>query len=229
MPLNLSKIQSKALSRIGQYCLNKSKDLYRSPQHNRVQKWIHDQGDKRLRLDYALNTNSVVFDIGGYEGRWTSDIYSIYSCTIYIFEPVAEFADRLAERFSRNNKIFVHNFGLSNKDQDLEMFINKDKSTIYCSGNDLKQSHFRKASGFIKENKITSIDLMKINIEGGEYDLLDDLLQAETIKNIKNIQVQFHDFVHEAELKMHKLQQELSKTHHLTYQYPFVWENWELS
>ena len=72
----------------------------------------------------------------------------------------------------------------------------------------------------------TSIDLMKINIEGAEYDLLEHLIENKFVENIKDIQVQFHDFVPNAEARMKNIQAGLSKTHYLTYQYPFVWENW---
>ena len=78
----------------------------------------------------------------------------------------------------------------------------------------------------MRQNKIERIDLMKMNIEGGEYDLLDHLIETGFIRNIENIQVQFHDFVPEAKQRMMKIQKELSKTHRLTYQYIFVWENW---
>ena len=45
---------------------------------------------------------------------------------------------------------------------------------------------------------------------------------------IANIQVQFHDFVLDAESRMKSIQADLRKTHELTYQYDFVWENWKL-
>ena len=41
----------------------------------RVAPWLADNGDKTYRLDYNLNENSVVFDLGGYEGQWASDIF----------------------------------------------------------------------------------------------------------------------------------------------------------
>jgi hypothetical protein len=57
---------------------------------------------------------------------------------------------------------------------------------------------------------------------------LEHLIETEWIKKIKNIQIQFHDFVPHAEKHMKAIQEQLKKTHFLTYQYPWVWENWEL-
>ena len=68
---------------------------------------------------------------------------------------------------------------------------------------------------------------MKINIEGGEYDLLDRLITTGLVGKIDNIQVQFHEFVPNAKERMQNIQKKLSKTHTPTYQYEFIWENWK--
>ena len=50
---------------------------------------------------------------------------------------------------------------------------------------------------FIKSHGIQFIDLMKINTEGGEFDLFEFLTQdsnKELISKIGKIQIQFHDF-----------------------------------
>ena len=82
---------------------------------------------------------------------------------------------------------------------------------------------------FIKKRKIKKINLIKINIEGGEYDLLENLIENDFIKNIENIQVQFHKIGKEYKKRMMSIQEKLKETHHLTYKYPLVWENWELN
>lgn len=85
-----------------------------------------------------------------------------------------------------------------------------------------------RATDFIHENGIRVIDLMKINIEGGEQDLWEHTIDNGYVERIKNIQVQFHDFVPTSEHCMQNIQASLSQTHYLTYQYPFVWENWRI-
>src|ERR1700682_919347 len=56
-----------------------------------VVKWYQADGDRTLLVDYPLNQDSVVFDIGGYRGDWSQKIADLYDCHIYIFEPVSEF------------------------------------------------------------------------------------------------------------------------------------------
>ena len=69
---------------------------------------------------------------------------------------------------------------------------------------------------------------MKINIEGGEYDLLEHLIETGFVKNIFDLQIQFHDFIPNARGRMENIQKKLKKTHKLSYQYEFVWESWKL-
>jgi|SRR5579859_906269 len=199
-----------------------------SLQRERVIPWFRDQGDKTLRVEYDLNENSVVFDLGGYEGQWSSDIFARYCCSIHIFEPAEDFALRIRSRFSRNRAIVVHSFGLSNETTRTQIYLNKDATSIFKATSEPEDILLVKASDFLAESKIVSIDLMKINIEGGEYDLLDHLIDTGLVTNIGNIQVQFHDFVTDAERRMTVIQAKLKQTHRLTYQYPFVWENWKV-
>lgn len=180
-----------------------------------------------LRLNYELDEKSVVFDVGGYEGQWASDIFSKYLCTIHIFEPVSTFADNIQMRFKKNPKIILHKFGLAGATLKTQISMDNDSSSIYKNSMSKREPiYLKKISEFLAENKINRIDLLKINIEGGEYDLLDDLIENDYIKNIQDIQVQFHNSVPNAEKRMLAIHKNLSKTHYLTYQYKFVWENW---
>ncbi len=220
---------SKTLLKIAILSTYMSKRLYKpplSPRQKRVIPWFQIQGDKSLRLDYDLNTNSIVFDIGGYEGKWAANIFSKYCCFIHIFEPVIEFASRIENKFSRNKKVTVYKFGLSNENKTSKISVDKNSSSFYESGNTIINARLVRAIDFIRKNRIGKIDLMKINIEGGEYDLLEHLIDSGFIKNITNVQVQFHDFIPNAKKRMESIQKMLKKTHRLTYQYIFVWENW---
>ena len=109
----LPKLLAGAIHRLGTYFHHLSGKIYRSPQQRMVDQWSEDRGDETLRLNYDLDENSIVFDLGGYEGQWASDIFSRYCSTIHIFEPVADFAKRTERRFRGNKKIFVHDFGLA--------------------------------------------------------------------------------------------------------------------
>lgn len=180
------------------------------------------------RLDYPLNEHSLVFDVGGYKGQWADKIFTRYGCTVYVFEPVAEFAKGIRRRFAGNGKVVVYEFGLSRDNQALEISICRDISSFHRGVRGPRKARLVRAADFISERNIESIDLMKVNIEGGEYDLLEHLINVGLVKRIRNIQVQFHSFMPNAEERMASIHSELRRTHRLTYQYLFVWENWQL-
>ena len=199
------------------------------PQQVRVIPWFRDNGDKTLRLNYdELGESSLVFDLGGYEGQWASDLYAKYRSRIFVFEPYQLFANNIRARFKKNSDIQLFEIGLSAISGELSLTISDDASSLYKTNGKTSNVRMEKASDFFTTHEIDSVDLMKINIEGGEYDLLDHLISSNLITTIRNIQVQFHDFVPDGPIRMRAIQKELSKTHELTYQYEFVWENWRL-
>lgn len=197
----------------------------------RAKPWFDADGDKTLRLDYKLNQKSVIFDLGGYEGQWASDIFAKYLSTIYVFEPFHKYFIFIKNRFKHNKNIHPFEYGLSKKKGKVKLFTNGDSTSEFLETDKGEYVTMRLESfvDFCNRHKIKKIDLVKINIEGGEYDLLEGILERDFQKNIKNFQIQFHDYTEDSEQRMVRIQKELSKTHHLTYQFKFVWENWELN
>lgn len=194
------------------------------------QRWIADNGENK-RYEYNLEANSIVWDVGGFEGEFADIIYKKYGCSVVIFEPVPRFYKMLSDRFKGNNKIVSHSFGLSNEDKILEFGIVGDASSSHlCSNEKLETQKLevRDAAKFFREEGSKKVDLIKVNIEGGEYELLDSLLKADLIKNFKNIQVQFHKIDKDSFNKYQTIVDKLSITHELEWKYYFVWECWKL-
>ena len=197
-----------------------------------AKRWFKDQGDTQLRLNYpSLNKESVVFDLGGYVGDFAADIHQKYGCKIYVFEPHPIFYRACVDRFADKENITVLNYGLSDENGyfhlsdsvDGSSFLNKDhknKNTFKCE--------VRDALTTLKSLHLNHIDLMKINIEGGEYPLLEHLENNETLGIADHLQIQFHHFIEGAKERRETITKALSKTHELTWCYDFVWENWEI-
>jgi hypothetical protein len=120
----------------------------------------------------------------------------------------------------------VYNFGLSDIGMIAKMSVSKDGSSTH-RGRDNKIDIFLKdIFSFLNKEGINKIDLIKINIEGGEYPLLKRMIETNIIEKCTDIQVQFHNFYPNATQLRNEIRDSLQKTHFLTYDYPFVWENW---
>jgi len=190
--------------------------------------WVANDGDATHRLDYNLTSEDIVFDVGGYRGDWTAEIEDRFGSKIHIFEPVSSFYERIDARFAEAENVFPHCFGLSSKDDTVSMAVLEDSTSQFKQAEESETCVLRSIADFLEEQKIDRVALLKLNIEGGEYDLLESLIESGLIQRFDNIQVQFHWFVPNARTRMRTIQAELQKTHMVTYQYQFVWENWSV-
>lgn len=189
--------------------------------------WLLQKGDKTLRLDYSLSQDSIVFDLGGYKGDFANDIYQRYGSFVYIFEPVKEYFEQILNRFDGNKKIKIYNYGLGSQDREEKIYIAGDSSsTIIKKADSAEDIAIIKAESVFTE--IDKIDLMKINIEGGEYELMYYILEENLQTKVVNFQIQFHSFVKDSKEMRAEIRNMLSATHYLTYDYEFIWENWKL-
>jgi FkbM family methyltransferase len=190
--------------------------------------WRRDFGDDTLKLDFDLDQSSIVLDVGGYKGQWSSDIYARYRCKIYVFEPIAEFYEFAKRRFARNPNIVVLKKGLASNNRRARISKDADASSVFKESDRGESIALVSLSEFLDQYAVDHIDLLGINIEGGEYELLDYLVSEGRISVVDNILVQFHDFVPGAKARMEQIQQRLSTTHSPVFQYPFVWEHWQI-
>ncbi len=195
-----------------------------------VADWKKQEGEKKLRYEYDLPARPVVFDLGGFEGDWASEIAARYQAKIELFEPHPIFAANIAQRFKGNPDINIHVFGLGARDEKLNLGTDAESTSTFKTQNtaSVVEVDLKNAKDFILKGGFSQVDLMKINIEGGEYELLEHLIEEGLISKIKELQIQFHHFVPNAITRMKAIQKELSKTHELTYQFEFLWENWRI-
>jgi len=205
-----------------------NKKLYRRKHRRMLRKWRADGGDARFRYDYDLNSDSFVMDLGGYEGQWASDIYSRYRCRIAVFEPVAAFAAAIRQRFRHNEDIETFQYGLGGSAKTEMVYLWGAGTSAYRRRTEGEEIRIVDVETWFDEQRVDSVQLMKINIEGGEFELLERLLETGSISRIENIQVQFHNVAVESARRMERIQEGMKNTHEPTYQYRFVWENWTL-
>jgi FkbM family methyltransferase len=191
-----------------------------------VTKWYRENGEDSLRFVYPLTSESTVFDIGAYRGNFVREIVARYDPHVYVFEPVPQFFEQLVAEFRTNPKVKVCDYGLSSVDSVSPMMLADEGSTIYMTGEMQTTVRLRDIETVVQELGINRIDLIKINIEGGEYKLLRRMLGTGLVSICQDIQVQFHSFYPNSQRLRSEIRRDLRETHSITYDYPFVWENW---
>ena len=188
-----------------------------------INEWFAARGDETLRLDYPLGPTSLVWDVGAYVGDWSRKIWERYGCSIEMFEPMPRFWPKAEEQV--RDGVVLHKFGLSDKTETTSMEDMVDGSRVTSSGS--VSVHLRSVTEQL-EAQPRQIDLMKVNIEGGEYPLIGSMCDTGLIRKVTDLQVQFHNFVPDADRLLDIMREKLSATHEMTWCYDFVWENWRL-
>ncbi len=188
-------------------------------------RWFWNDGDNTHLVDHDLKRDSLVFDVGGYIGNFSDKIISKFNPQIYIFEPVKSYYLVLKDKYKDNEKVKIHNIGLSDRTRSELISVAGDASSMFVNSDEKEEIKLVDIVEFMKESHLNgTIDLLSINIEGGEYPLLKRIIESGLIKRVENLQVQFHHFIPLASKMREKLLQGLSKTHETTFSYPFVWE-----
>jgi FkbM family methyltransferase len=178
------------------------------------------------RYNYDLTPESIVLDCGVYEGTFSDIISQKYKPLIYAYEPIAAFYQRSKERLKvwPNVKVFPYGVGSSTRNETFR--VKGDMTGHYSEG--LEQSSVLIVDIVDILKPFNRIDLLKLNIEGMEFEVLERILALQLQGIFKNIQVQPHGIVEDAENRWKSIQNQLLKTHKLTYSCPWTWENYEI-
>lgn len=169
----------------------------------------------------------IIFDIGGYKGDWTNIALSYYkNPRVYIFEPVKKFYEEIKERFKDNINIKVYNFGLSDKNRKEYISIDSDSSSVFLNKGNIEQIELKNIVEFLFEEKIFNVDLVKINIEGEEYRLLESLIETPELLIFKNLLIQFHSFVENYSERRKNIRKKISTLYTEIFNYEMVFEGW---
>lgn len=192
-----------------------------------VAEWGKVRGDFTHRLDYDLNENSVVIDLGGHQGVWSELINEKYKSKIFCFEPLSQFYEFSKHKFENIDNVLVFPLAISDTNGEKIIYYIEHASSMHDKSALFFNVKCITLDKIMSDNHIEFIDLIKFNIEGEEYAVLEYMIKNKLIEKCDNIQVQFHKNVANFQLRYDHIKQELEKTHELTYYYPFVWENWK--
>ncbi|GAB5445132.1 MAG: hypothetical protein Gyms2KO_00050 [Gymnodinialimonas sp.] len=195
-------------------------------------RWLEAVSDNHALLYEAdLDQSSRVLDVGAYTGEWATEISQRYQSDILAFEPDPRNFRKLEKTASGLQTTTAFPYGLAERDAELEMALMFLGSTVYANGADPGAEralvHIRDIVGVWLELQLGDIDLMKINIEGAEFDLLERMQAAGLLPRVKCFLIQFHEWHPGAYRRRRRLQQALRKTHDLVWDYPFIWEKWQ--
>ena len=156
---------------------------------------------KLVNLEH-INNNSIILDIGANIGDVTDVIMKKYNPNIYCYEPNISCYNYMLKRFKKNSKIKIFNVAVSNFSGKTFLYFH-NKSTNISEFNE-RSSLKKEKDGLdinkkievncinIKEilEKHNQIDLIKIDIEGSEYEVMPEIIKNKD--KIKMVLCEMH-------------------------------------
>jgi len=144
-----------------------------------------------------LKDSSTIIDIGGQNGY-----FSVYASKnvkkIFVYEPVLENYKNILKNIELNkleDKIIPFNLAVSDKKGKIKIYLSKENSgnhSIYGSGDEYIEAQSITVQDIFENNNIEKCDLLKIDIEGGEYNIFYNL-SDKYFEKIKNICMECHE------------------------------------
>lgn len=161
---------------------------------------------ERLGSDYGgwwivplgLGPSSIVYGVGvGQDITWDLAMIKRFACTIHAFDPTPRCRKWLETQQLPKEFVF-HPFGLSNHD-GIATFVMRSDDPTWSSynpsdnatgANEVIKLDVRRLETLMKELGHTHIDVLKMDIEGGEFDVLTDMLASPV--RPKQLLIEFH-------------------------------------
>jgi FkbM family methyltransferase len=140
---------------------------------------------------YLLKNSRVIFDVGGHSGETIDRYRMIYeNAKIYSFEPFKERFQELKNKSSFDRNIIAENLAISNETGTTNFYTNQasetnsllppvsqtqrpyhDHDTSYQNTKQIK-ADVETIDHYCKKNNVTFIDILKMDIQGGELNAL---------------------------------------------------------
>ncbi len=190
-------------------------------------------GSNRLLLDrLGLTPDSVVLDVGGYQGDYTASLLQRYGCRVHVFEPIPVFADVIDDRFRGDSRVMLHRAAIGAAAGTMEFDLRNDATSAV----DVRDGAPPATSAVVTADVVAvtdlgalgvdRVDLLAMNIEGGEYELIQLLAESGHLERVNRLFVQFHEVSSTSRVDRERCRALLARSHLNDWDYPFVWESW---
>lgn len=188
-------------------------------------RWHRDPANEARLLNVCLGDRDVVIDGGGYQGDFCDALISQFpEISVLVFEPDQDMCHVIGKRMAPATNVEVRQAALWSSDQTLAFSRRGIASTVSPDLQGLSTTVIgADVAGVIDEAQ--RVALLKLNIEGAEYEVLGRLCGGPWIGQIDQLLVQFHR-VPGSGRSYRTVVQSLERTHRRVWRWPWVWEYW---
>lgn len=140
---------------------------------------------------FPVEENDIVVDIGASVGPFVNKIITKRPKKVFALEPDDKFFPTLLKNTKHLNNVFCINKGIWNKNGNVQLKgLYNEHSNLTHSGN--RYANVITFKKLLETYNIPSIDFLKIDCEGGEYNVFTEENLPWIKHNIKKISGEFH-------------------------------------
>jgi FkbM family methyltransferase len=189
---------------------------------------FYRNGGNELLYDLPVSTGSLVIDAGGYEGEWTAKMIARYGCRSEIYEPFPLYAEHCKRLYASNTMVRIHAAALGGSVRTAKFSFLANGTSEFRGTQDAEivDAPVDDISLALDALGDQSIACLKLNIEGGEYEVLERLLATNQITRCNSLLIQFHTQPEGWAPRLKNIEEHLQATHDREWCYPMVWEKW---
>lgn len=189
------------------------RDRKRKSQAGSIGDFWRNGGNDLLYSDLPVTTGGLIIDAGAYRGEWSSGMIARYGCQAILFEPVPNFFQQLQAYYKHNSLVKIHNSAVGGKDRQSLFSLLDNGTSEYRDGKTVEFSVVDIDKVFKQNIGNQRVACMKLNIEGGEYEVLERMLEAKLVTSCDSFLIQFHRYPQGYEKRYEFIVSELEKTH----------------
>jgi FkbM family methyltransferase len=187
------------------------------------------RADPDLLFDIDLAEGDVLLDVGAFVGDWTARMLrDAPRVQVLAFEPEPSALERFGERID-DPRVVLLPYGLGGRTRRERLVLGGPGSSVFTQPGDFGSTdiELRDVADVLASHDVERVKVAKVNIEGGEFELIDRLHETGWLARIDTMIVQFHEFGPDAHRARRRNRRQLAETHHCSWNYSWVNERWD--
>jgi len=147
----------------------------------------------------VIKSSDIVYSFGiGTDISFDLQLINLYGLKVFAFDPTPKSIEWLSkQKLPENFKAFP--LGIANYSGEADFFLPKNENYVSASMTSRQSDSFvrvkvKTLADIAKELGHTTIDILKMDIEGAEYDVIDDILKSDI--KIHQLLIEFHHRFH---------------------------------
>jgi FkbM family methyltransferase len=155
-------------------------------------------------LANSLAQSSTVVSVGiGEDASFDLSVIGKYNCCVHGYDPTPK-SGAWVKANCHDERFRFHPEAIADHDGVLRLYLPKEsqnvsasieRSNVTCS--EFFEAPCRRLSSLMQDLNVSSLDVLKLDIEGAEYGVIRDAIKSGALMQVKQLLIEFHHWIPE--------------------------------